>query len=273
MPSGKRSKQQRRAAVPPPVQSKGAPRARQASPRVLAAVGGGVVLIAVIVVLIVVLTGGGSGSKIPQGTPTVGSPTSDVALPGAQDVDALYKGIPQTDLLLGQAKAPVTMVEYIDLQCPFCQQFETEVMPDIITKYVRTGKLRVDTRVVAFIGPDSQHGRKAAIAAGFQNKAYPFMELLYYNQGTENTGWLDDSMIATAAASVQGMNVPKLFSDMDSSEVSSVASQLDKYQEADKVTATPTLFVGKTGTKGKVVPLKSATDSATLTAAIEAALP
>ena len=30
------------------------------------------------------------------------------------------------------------MVEYVDLQCPFCQQFETQVMPDIIKNYVRT---------------------------------------------------------------------------------------------------------------------------------------
>jgi protein-disulfide isomerase len=271
MPSGKRSKQQRRAAAPPPVQSKGAARARQASPRVLAAAGGAVVLIAIVVVLVVVLAGGG-GTKIPSGIPDIGSPTSDVALPGATDVDAIFKNLPERQLTLGSAGAPVTLVEYIDLQCPFCQQFETEVMPDIVKTYVKTGKVKVETRVVAFIGPDSQRGRKAAIAAGLQNKAYPLMELLYYNQGTENTGWLDDSMIATAAASIRGMNVPKLFADMNTSAVKSTVSELDAQQAADKVQATPTLFVGKSGTKGKVVRLTSATDKATLVDAIDTAL-
>jgi protein-disulfide isomerase len=171
------------------------------------------------------------------------------------------------------ASAPVTLVEYVDLQCPFCQQFETQVMPDIVTTYIKTGKLKVETRIVAFIGPDSQRGRKATIAAGLQNKAYPFMELLYYNQGTENTGWLNDNLVATAGASVRGMNVPKLLADMNSSTVSKLASELDKQMTADKVTSTPTLFVGKSGTKGKVVAMKSSTDKATLVAAIQAALP
>jgi protein-disulfide isomerase len=272
MPSGKRSKQQRRAAVPPPVQSKGAARTRQASPRVLAAAGGAVALIAVVVVLIVVLTGGG-GTKVPSGIPDIGSPTSAVALPGAQDVDRLFNGIKEDRLTLGAASAPVTPVEYVDLQCPFCQQFETQLMPDIVTTYIKTGKLKVETRIVAFIGPDSQKGRQATVAAGLQNKAYPFMELVYYNQGTENTGWLDDSLIATAAASVRGMNVPKLFADMKSSTVSNLASEFDSQMTADKVTSTPTLFVGKSGTKGKVVPMKSSTDKTTLVDAIEAALP
>jgi protein-disulfide isomerase len=165
------------------------------------------------------------------------------------------------------------MVEYIDLQCPFCQQFETQVMPDILTEYVKTGKLRVETRILAFIGPDSERGRKAAIAAGIQNKAYPFMELLYYNQGTENTGWLNENMIATVAASIRGMNVPKLLSDMNASSVGSTASEFDAQATADGVSSTPTLLVGKTGAKPKIVPMSGATDKQALVDAIENALP
>jgi protein-disulfide isomerase len=210
---------------------------------------------------------------VPKGIPNIGSPTSDVALPGAVDVDRLFTGVKENHLLLGAASAPVTMVEYVDLQCPFCQQFETQVMPDIVTTYIKTGKLKVETRIVAFIGPDSKKGRSATIAAGLQNKAYPFMELLYYNQGTENTGWLNDSLIATAAASVRGMNVPKLLADMKSSTVSKLAGEFDSQMTADKVTSTPTLLVGKSGTHGKIVPMKSSTDKATLVAAIQAALP
>src|SRR3954463_13223538 len=126
MPSGKRSKQQRRVVAPPPVQSKGAARARTASPRTLAIAGGVVGVVALVVVLVVVFTGGGGGSKVPSGIPNVGSPTSDVALPGAADVDQMFKGVDQKQLTLGSAFAPVTMVQYIDLQCPFCQQFETQ---------------------------------------------------------------------------------------------------------------------------------------------------
>ena len=47
-------------------------------------------------------------------------------------------------------------------------------MPNVIKKYVRTGKVRVDTRVLKFIGPDSEKARKAMLAAAKQNKAYNF---------------------------------------------------------------------------------------------------
>ena len=83
------------------------------------------------------------------------------------------------------------MTEYIDLQCPICQEFETTVMPDIIQKYVRTGKVKVEVRPWAFIGPDSYRGQAAMLAAAKQNKAFNYSPILYDNQGTENTGWLD----------------------------------------------------------------------------------
>ena len=141
MASGKKSREARRAAAakPPPVQSKGGTRARQASPKVLGGVAGVVILIVVAVVLAVVLTG--NKSSTPKDVPTVGS--IEGGLPGSADVAAMYKGIPQKNLVLGSAFAPVTMTEVIDLQCPICQEFETTVMPDVVTKYVRTGKVKV----------------------------------------------------------------------------------------------------------------------------------
>ena len=152
MPSGKKSKQMRRAAsVPPPIQSKGGPRSRrQANPKVLAIVGAVVVLAAIGIGLALAL---GGGSKASNNYPAIG--TLKNALPGASDVQTLFKGIPQNGLTLGDPKAPVTMVEYIDLQCPFCQQFETQVMPNIISKYVRTGKVKVEARILAFIGSEA----------------------------------------------------------------------------------------------------------------------
>ena len=104
----------------------------------------------------------------------------------------------------------MTLVEYIDLQCPICREFETTVMPDVIAKYVRTGKVKVEARVLEFIGPDSSAARNAMLAAAEQNKAFNFSQVLYANQGTENTGWLTDDMIAQIAASVPGMKVHEL---------------------------------------------------------------
>src|SRR5262249_36607343 len=91
-----------------------------------------VVLAAIGIGLAIALSGGGSSSGIPKGTPTVGSLQN--ALPGASDVAAMYKGIPQKGVYLGSPFAPVQMTMYIDLQCPICQEYETTAMPTIIQK-------------------------------------------------------------------------------------------------------------------------------------------
>jgi protein-disulfide isomerase len=272
VPSGKQAKAARRAArtAPPPVQSKGGPRrARQASPRTLAIGGGVAAVVVVAIVLAVVLSGGSSGVKAGS-IPTTGSVST--GLPGAADVETLFKGIPQKGLTLGSAFAPVTMVEYIDLQCPFCREFETQVFPDIVQTYVRTGKVRVIARVLDFIGADSSRGRNAMIAAGAQNKAFNFSEILYDNQGTENTGWLSDSMVVQAAQSIPGLNPRLVYTQRNTGSVHKQASDFDAQGIVDKVSSTPTLFVGKTGKKGAVVNLASATDKAALVQAINAAL-
>jgi protein-disulfide isomerase len=271
MASGKKSREARRtaAAKPPPVQSKGGTRARQASPKVLGGIAGVVILIIVAVVLAVVLTGG-KKSSVAKNVPAVGS--IENGLPGSAEVAALFKGIPQKNLVLGSAFAPVTMTEFIDLQCPICQEFETTVMPDIIPKYVRTGKVKVYVRPWAFIGPDSSRGQAAMLAAGLQNKGFNFAQILYDNQGTENTGWLDDNMVVQAAGSVPGLKVPQLLVQRKSSTVKNAASAVAAEANTRQVSGTPTIFVGKSGTQGKQVALQSGGDEATLVAALNAAL-
>jgi protein-disulfide isomerase len=277
MASGKKSKERRRAAAaaPPPVRSRGGrtptTAGRQASPRVLLIFAGVLVAIGVAVAAIVVFTGGSSNGT-PKSIPTTGSLTNALTLPGSDEVEALYRGIPQTGTTLGKAGAPVTMTEYIDLQCPYCREFETQTMPGIIKDYVRPGKLRVVMRPWAFLGPDSITGQHATLAASLQNKSFNYASVLYNNQGTENTGWLDQTMVTSAAASVPGLDVPKLLADQNSSQVKALADTVDALATADHVNSTPTILVGKTGTHGSEVVLSSPTDRASLDKAIQAEL-
>jgi protein-disulfide isomerase len=224
---------------------------------------------AVIVALLIVAAFG--AFKLTSGSDSK-PPPPGVALPGAADVERLLKGIPQSGNVLGSPTAPATLVEYVDLQCPYCQQFETQVMPNVIDKYVRTGKLKVEIRVLAFIGPDSQRGQSAAIAAGNQSKQFNFTQLLYANQSGENTGWLSEDMVTAAAGSIPGLDVEKLQSDRTSSAVTATAKRYVTQATADGVTGTPTLLVGQTGSTLTIVKLQSPTDEQTLTDAIDAAL-
>jgi protein-disulfide isomerase len=262
MPSQKQSKRRRQKArtAPPPVRARTRAR-RQASPRILIAAAAVLALVVVGIVLGVVLTGGG------------GSPSaSGATLPGAADVQTLLRRIPQHGNVLGKPSAPVTMVEYVDLQCPFCQEFETQAMPTLISRYVRAGKLKVEARPVAIRGGDSFRGQSATIAAGMQNKLFNFMQLLYINQGVENTGWLDDNIVESAASSIPGLDVALFLKQLNSSTVDEQVKTVDTQATADALDRTPTILVGKTGTKLRAVTLNSASDPGAVAAAVDAAL-
>ena len=266
MPSGKQSKRQRRAArtAPPPVRTKG--RQRTASPRVLLIATAVVVLAAIGLTLGIAFSSGSSKAAVPMH----GSLVS--ALPGAGDAQRLLQGIPQRGNVLGSRSAPVTLVEYVDLQCPFCQQFETQAMPALIGRYVRTGKVKIEARPIAFIGADSQRGRAAAIAAGEQNKLFNFAQILYLNQGSENTGWLNDQMVTSAAASIPGLDVSRLVASSSSDAVKAKAGAFDRQAVADNVRATPTILVGKSGDALRPVALTSPSDEQSVASAINTAL-
>lgn len=266
MTSGKATKRKRQQAKVPPPPVRGPGQRRQASPKVLIGAAVVVALIVVAIVLGFLLTGGNSSSS---STPERGSLVN--ALPSATEIDNTLKGIPQHGNVLGSPNAPVTMAEYIDLQCPACQQFETQAMPTLIRQYVRTGKVKVEARPIAFIGPDSVTGREAALAAAKQNRFFNFSQLLYFNQGVENTGWLNDTMIKAAAASIPGLDVPRLMSDRKSSTISDQANAFDSQSDQDNVTQTPTILVGKTGGRLREVSMQSLTDTASISAAIAAA--
>src|SRR5688572_6298628 len=43
----------------------------------------------------------------------------------------------------GRGDAPLTLVEFTDYQCPYCSRFTTETLPQIVSEYVDTGKVRL----------------------------------------------------------------------------------------------------------------------------------
>ena len=70
----------------------------------------------------------------------------------AAPTSPLLEGIPQDGTALGRPDAPVTLVEYADLQCPYCAQWARGAFPRLVRDYVRTGKLRIEFRGLVLIG-------------------------------------------------------------------------------------------------------------------------
>jgi protein-disulfide isomerase len=263
--SGKQSRrrrQQARVGAPPTAGT------RRASPKVLIAAAGAVALVAAAVGIALALSGGSSSpsTEVPERGSLVN------ALPGARDVQQLLAGIPQNGNVLGSPSAPVTLIEYVDLQCPYCAEVERQVIATLVSQYVESGQLKIEMRPVAFFGPDSVRGRDAAVAAGNQDRMFNLLAILFANQGTEGSGWLDDDMVTAAAASIPGLAVPKLLDEMDSNSVADTTAELDSLAQSDGIQGTPTILVGKTGQPPSLVVLRSTDDTQSVAAAIEQAL-
>ena len=106
-----------------------------------------------------------------------------------------------------------------DPQCPYCQQWTLDTLPTVVDEFVRTGRLTLVYRGIEVIGPNSEKGLRAVFAAGRQNKLWNFSSALYDMQGAENSGWITDDVIRSAAAAA-GADGAAILATSSSNEVS-----------------------------------------------------
>ncbi len=173
---------------------------------------------------------------------------------GGADVAALLEGIPQNSTALGEDDAPVTLVEYADLQCPFCAEWAQQTFPELVADYVRDGRLRIEFRGLSFIGPESEDALRAALAAGEQGLLWNVVDLIYLNQGAENGGWVTDDFLRAVGEAVPELDVDRMLDARDSAEVTAVIEEAAAAAEADGVSGTPSFLLGETG--GELEPLE-----------------
>ena len=119
-----------------------------------------------------------SQSIAPQAPPQLAPPVAQAqsAQPGAAASPVTAKinlaGAPS----LGRADAPVTIIEFSDFECPFCQRFNKTTLPEIKRDYVDSGKVRY---VFLDFPLEQMHpkARKAAEAAGCAAEQGKFWEM------------------------------------------------------------------------------------------------
>ena len=104
---------------------------------------------------------------------------------------------------LGNPNAQVKMIIYSDFQCPYCMFFWRDTEDKIFRNYVSDGKVYVTYRSVGeFIGPESQKSAEAAYCAGDQEKFWEYHDVLFSNQGTENSGAFSNTRLEAFAQSL-----------------------------------------------------------------------
>jgi protein-disulfide isomerase len=232
----------------------------------------GIAAVAIAVALIIVSVVGSSDKKAspitapqattPGTTSATGTGSAPEKAPGAAATQRLFRGIPQTLNVLGNPKAPVTMIEFADLQCPFCREYAVSALPSIVDEYVRPGKVKLVFTGLAFIGPDSETALRATYAAGLQGKLWNYLDLLYRNQGPENSGWVTEGLLRTVGQSIPGLDVNAMLAARSSQEIDNAIAVSAQQRQSAKVNSTPTFFAGKTGGTLQQIPISSLTADA-----------
>ncbi len=204
------------------------------------------VVVAALIAASVLRSGGddsdGAATTAVETTDTTGT-TDTTASPALSPAITLVAGIPQKGTVLGKAGTTVRLLQFEDLQCPICKRYTDEAFPAIVNEYVRTGRIKVDFRGLAFIGDDSLKALKIAMAAGLQTKLWPVVGLFYENQGAENSGWVTDALIDQILADVPGLDAAKVKVDAESTKVANQIAVINAEAKKLGVQGTPWFYL------------------------------
>lgn len=176
-------------------------------------------------------------------------PTKNTALPPGQQIVPTPQppsGKVNVDIghlpVLGDKNAKVTVVEFADFQCPFCERFFKDVEVNIIKDYVNTGKVKFAFRHYAFLGQESTWAAEASECANEQGKFWEYHDYLYSHQGPENSGAFAKDKLEDFAKQL-GLNSEQFNSCLETDKYAkAVADDLSAGQKAG-VQGTPATFI------------------------------
>jgi len=108
--------------------------------------------------------------------PAVSTPPADADRPSPARMDRLRVSDPAMGI--GAADAPLVMVAFESFGCLWCGNFHRLTMPGIYDKYVDTGLLRIEARMMSY-EERAIPGARVGIAAGMQDRYWALAEVLY----------------------------------------------------------------------------------------------
>jgi len=207
------------------------------------------------IVLIIVFLGFDTISKeselVLEPTPIIQEPTQTIQEFGPPKVSMetfLENGSP----ILGNPNALVTLVEFGDYQCHFCNVFFHSTEDDILKNYVETGKVRMIFKDYNIIGPDSITASHGAHCANDQELFWEYHDILYSNWTGENNGWASSKNLAKFAKEI-GLDMDEWSECMINEIHSQVILASNEDARTLELKGTPAFFV--IGPDGKTTPI------------------
>jgi len=142
---------------------------------------------------------------------------------------------------VGRPDAPVTIVEFSDLQCPFCKRFHADVYTEIKKSYIDTGKVRFVSRDFPLdFHPFAFQAAEAARCAGDQGRYWEVREALFANASA-----LDDRVIKKSAEDLS-LDMNRFEACLDSHKYKGDIQRDAQEAARLQINGTPTFVVART---------------------------
>lgn len=197
----------------------------------------------VVVALLIILGREESNNSIFSFSKSIPLSRFNATSTGSSVSDSLSKPYPVVfETAEGTPDAPVTIVEYSDFQCRFCQEFALTTQKRLEETYIENGKVRLVFKNRIIFGEGSVRAAEAAEAAAEQDKFWPYCNLLMQTQASPKMDELSTSRLNSIAQQA-GLDLPLFTTSLESEELSHKVMQDDNEGKALGVNGTPTFFV------------------------------
>ncbi|MFB6151323.1 MAG: DsbA family protein [Haloarculaceae archaeon] len=188
---------------------------------------------------------GSGGGDLPTETPT--GPVSTAPIPDSPG-DYTYA-------TAGTGDAPVQVTYFGNWKCPFCADFSTGFLADIVTDYVEPGTVDLTFRALSyagngdpFLGKDAPRAARAGLAVWNVDPGsyWRFHEYVMQNQPPESKTWADTDTLVTMAENAGVSDPDAVESALSNGKYEKPVRQNTKAAAQAGIAGTPTLVVGGT---------------------------
>lgn len=169
----------------------------------------------------------------------------DAQVPAQIDETLWQEVLADPAATLGEAEAPVTIVEFLDFQCPYCQQAFQETIPQIKSRYIDSGQARLLVHDLPLSGHfNARVAALAARCAGEQDKYFEMHDKLFEAQRDWDLG-SPSQMFKTFARSL-GLNANQFNSCYDTGKYEQAIEADLNLAARVGASKTPTFFINQT---------------------------
>ncbi len=207
----------------------------------------------VALLLLIVLGGGLSGpSAAPTSPPVAASPAGSPSATASQDEGTVtvVRRDPSDTLAIGAVDAPVVLVEWADLRCPYCALFTTSTMPALVEQYVAAGRVRIEFNDVSLFGEQSTQAAVALRAAAEQGRFEEYLGAVHAAAPASGHADLPREKLVELARVAEVADLARFEADLDRPDLRRAVEDSTAWSQELGISSVPFFVVGNRAIRG-----------------------